>query len=158
MIRQATPADREAVLVLVEQFLATTPYGDIVGGSREGAEEMYATALDLGAVFVAELPAPSDDGLGTELVGFIALVALAHPVSKRRFATELAWFVEPAHRRSRIGPYLLWSAERWAQDNGLPVLQMMAPHDEVGDCPVGRYYERCGYTAIETTYQKRFQA
>jgi GNAT superfamily N-acetyltransferase len=80
----------------------------------------------------------------------LALAAVPHPVSGQDYAEELAWWVEPAHRGSSIGPRLLAAAEAWCVQNKLGVLKMVAP----AASDVGAFYVRRGYTLVESVYQK----
>lgn len=91
-------------------------------------------------VLVAEAP----DGA---LVGMIGALVSEHPYSGERVASELFWWVEPAHRGH--GRDLMKAAEAWARDQGAARFQMVAPNARVG-----RLYERFGYTAVETLYQR----
>lgn len=147
MIRAGTIGDEDRVLVLVQHFLDATPYGRILGlevGERpEGGRDLYRHALEHGIVWLAERRA--------EIVGFIAIAAIIHPLTRFPEGCELAWWMEPAHRRGRLGYLLLGCAEDWARQKGLPVLKMVAP----AGSDVGDFYTRMGYEPVETVFQKR---
>jgi GNAT superfamily N-acetyltransferase len=85
------------------------------------------------------------------LVGMIALFCAPHPITGEPYADELCWWVEPAYRRGNLGLKLLRCAERWATTKGATMLKMVAPEGT----DIGRFYERVGYRAVETAYQKR---
>ena len=61
----------------------------------------------------------------------------------------MTWWVDPAARG--IGLALLRRAERWAAETGAAAIQMIAP---ATNPRVGRIYERRGYRALETSYQR----
>jgi GNAT superfamily N-acetyltransferase len=147
MIRKATKADEDRVLFLVQHFLDLTPYGRILGlevGERpEGGRQLFDHALEHGVVYLAERRA--------QIVGFIACAAIVHPLTCFPEGCELAWWMEPEHRRGRLGYMLLGCAEDWARQKGLPVLKMVAPHGS----DVGDFYTRMGYEPVETVFQKR---
>lgn len=147
IIRPATLEDSAAVCRMAIRFLEETPYGELVTPNEVKIAQLLLQCLDLGVIFVAEL----EDASPHTLVGFLALVALAHPVSGDPFAEELAWWVEPEARHLSIGPRLLREGERWAVANQLRMLKMVAP----AGSPVSGFYERRGYRLVELTYCKQ---
>jgi GNAT superfamily N-acetyltransferase len=58
--------------------------------------------------------------------------------------------MEPEFRRGRHAYQLLCAAEDWATRQGLGCLKMVAP----AGSHIGTFYERAGFTAVETTWQK----
>lgn len=91
-------------------------------------------------VFVAET--------ATGLVGMIGLFVHPHPFTGQRTATEMFWWIDPEARGP--GMRLLRAAETWARRAGAATLQMVAP-----DPAVERFYERVGFTRVETSYTRR---
>jgi GNAT superfamily N-acetyltransferase len=145
MIRQATAADQDRLVEMAIRFIGETRYKDVVVINPAQLEALVGRVLDLGVIFVADVY----DGY---LVGMLALVALTHPISAEPYADELAWWVEPAYRRGTIGLALLDAGEHWARTHGLAAIKMVAP---AGASAVERCYQRRGYEAVETAYQKR---
>jgi GNAT superfamily N-acetyltransferase len=142
-IRPATLADVPRLVAMGRQQLAAT-YGDAIADAP-AALEALATQLvttPTCACFVA-------DQAGA-VVGMIGLVAYAHPCAGAPTAGEVMWWVDPAARG--IGAALLKRAERWACETGASQIQMIAPAG--GDPRVGLLYQRRGYRALETTYQR----
>jgi len=76
---------------------------------------------------------------------------MIEPVAQETIVDELMWWVEPAWRGSSAGPKLLRSLESWARQKGVRWIKMIAPVES----DVGKYYERIGYAALETSYLKR---
>lgn len=143
-VRPATEDDIPPVVAMCGRFLRESEFGKWVSFEPEALVGLMGLALKIGCVFVAEendLP-----------VGFIAGVALPHPFSGVTFAEELAWWVDPEHRRSGLGPLLLAEFEAWAKAKGARFAKMVAPAGEPG---VGRYYRHCGYAEVETHFYKR---
>lgn len=150
ILRAAGLRDRAALIQLAVSFVEKTQYR---GAPPElvGTDPAVIGALldnlfslrDLAAIFVVT---DADD----VPFGGIALVDIPSPVTTRRYADELAWFVEPTHRGFRAGPRLLAAAEDWARTRGLHMIKMVAPFGT----RVGAFYERRGYTPIETSYVK----
>jgi GNAT superfamily N-acetyltransferase len=131
---------------MVGHFLVSTPYGKLLAFVPAVVVNLAGWVLEHGHIVVGER-----DGV---LVGFIALVAAPHPISGEPVAEELAWWVEPSARRGRLSYYLLRSAEDWARQKGLSMLKMVAPSGST----VGAFYERLGYSPVETAYIKRLTA
>lgn len=159
-IREAQlPGDKRAIIELAARFLEGTRYGELLAGaSWASVAELVERVYLSGVIFVAEvqrevLPGevPGARIVQVDLVGMIALVCGPHPVTAQIVCEELAWWVNPEHRRSRIGPALLGRAEDWARQNGAIMLKMVAP----AGSDVSRYYERHGYEAVETAFVKR---
>jgi len=141
MIRRAVASDRDAVVDLGLRFLRETAYAGRIA-ENVGQMESLADALigsDRTVIVVAEL-----DGA---LVGMIGMVANAHHISGEPIAGEVMWWVNPESRG--IGVRLLRAAEQWAREQGAVKVHMIAP-----DAQVGELYQRLGYEAIETTYQR----
>lgn len=141
-IRPATLDELPRIVAMGLAFLRSTPYHDLL---HENPEKMGSLATWL---------ITSEDGLllvaeeGSDLVGMIGLLVFAHHLSGERVAGEMFWWVEPSARGS-VGVRLFRAAEAWALSQHVAKLQMVAPNPKVG-----KLYERFGYTAIETAYQK----
>jgi GNAT superfamily N-acetyltransferase len=126
-----------------EQLVAS--YGDAVADNPAQLEALAEQLITVPAatVFVAE-----QDGV---VVGMIGLVVAPHHFSGRLTAGEIMWWVDPAARG--IGLRLLRRAEAWALERGAAVMQVVAPARGDG-ARVGQLYERRGYRAVETSYQR----
>jgi ribosomal protein S18 acetylase RimI-like enzyme len=155
-IRAATFADGPRIETMVRHFLDSTAYGTILHPTSATIEALVGAVLDQGVILVAEVAVWTEVGSGKggcpvpTLVGMIAIVPLAHPISGERYGEELAWWVEPDYRRSTIGPKLLGSAEDWSRQNGCQGLKMVAP----ANSSIGTFYERRGYVLVESAYHK----
>jgi GNAT superfamily N-acetyltransferase len=142
-IRPATLADVPRLVAGFRQFVATSHYAAFVPDAPA-----HVTALSEHLV-----TAPTTTVLVTEtdagVTGLLGLGVTAHPYSGQRLAVEVIWWVAPEARG--CGPALLRAGERWAAEQGADAIQMIAPADAAGR-RVGRFYERRGYQAVETTY------
>jgi GNAT superfamily N-acetyltransferase len=141
-IRPATLEDLARVLEMCWEFLAQTRFGLFVQPSTSTLTKLILFVMTNGIILLAE-----SDG---EVVGMLAVAALEHPIDGRRFGDEIAWWVEPEHRKGRAGYRLLCAAEDWARQEGLKALKMVAPYGT----DIGTFYERRGYVAVETAYHK----
>jgi GNAT superfamily N-acetyltransferase len=143
-IREANQSDRSRVVEMALAFLAGTPYGTLMPSTPDLLERFVDVVFELGAILVAECR----DG---DLVGMIALAVVPNLITGEPYVEELAWWVEPAYRTGTIGPRLLTAGEQWVRSRNLSLLKMVAP----AQTRVGQFYERMGYTAVESTYCKR---
>jgi GNAT superfamily N-acetyltransferase len=145
MIRHAELADVPALVVMGQQFAQTEMYRDVL---HENPDQMAVVAGNLidhesGAILVLER-----DGI---LVGMIGIICTPHFLSGEIFAGEVFWWVTPGQRGG--GVRLLRAAESWSKSRGAKTLQMIAPTERVG-----HFYNRMGFTRIETGYQKTLDA
>jgi GNAT superfamily N-acetyltransferase len=150
-IRRATAADTPALVRMACQFIASSPYRDLVDANP--AHQRQAIAWLLGqqsAALALLLVAEGDAGP----VGMLAMAIVPSPVSGALVATELAWWLDPAARRGSTGVRLWEQAERWAADHDAVYVHMVAPHGTA----VGAMYQRRGYLPLETVWQKRVAA
>lgn len=64
-------------------------------------------------------------------------------------ATEIAWWVEPEKRKTKVGKELLEAFEFWAKKVGCALIVMISIDDSLG-----YYYEKNGYKLFERSYMK----
>jgi GNAT superfamily N-acetyltransferase len=145
VIREATLDDLPRLLELAERFHASTIYASLVPWAPAAVEALMVAVIAqqnsiIGVVFVAEL-----DG---RIEGMLGLVALPHPMSGQLCAEELAWWVEPEHRKGTIGPRLLVTGIDWCRQKMARVLKLVAPAGST----VGTFYRRWGAVEVETAY------
>jgi len=151
-IRQATLLDQPELQAMAKRFVEQSVYGQVLTFDPVSVGNLVVTVLQHGIIFIAEHQRRDVDPVQVppEIVGMLALLAFPHPVAGEPYVDEVAWWVEPAHRRG-IGPALLVAAEEWATRSGIGLLKMVAP----AGSSVGRFYERHGYQVLETAYVKR---
>lgn len=151
IIREAIAEDTPILLSMAGRFLRATPYGLIFHPTEDQLLDLLEIVKFRGVILVADI----GDELNPRLViGMLALVALEHPMRPGElYAEELAWWVEPEHRKGRAGYKMLRRAEAWARHKGCFLVKMVAPILPTG-ADVGSFYKFMGYTAIETAYQK----
>lgn len=169
-VRPATVDDTDRIVEMAINFLLLTPYGKLAGPNIEplALGALIRTVMEAGVILVAETaggapgvcvdidgdrwhPVGSCSACRLEVVGMLALYVATHPLTGEEYGDEIAWWVDVEHRKGRAGWQLLRAAETWARARRLSVLKMVAPEPEAG---VGRFYERIGYTRVETVYQK----
>lgn len=157
-IREATRDDLAGVRRLALNFIRGTNYRTVPELEAAFGDATIEHALTHGVIFVgtdASADDPHDRRAGEErLVGMIA-GAWEPTNTGGALVSELVWWVEPAYRKTRLGPNLLRCLEDWTRQKGCHVLKMVAPAESPDHCPVATYYKRLGYTPIETAFIKR---
>jgi GNAT superfamily N-acetyltransferase len=147
IIRLATAADADRLVVMACKFLRESIYGELM--PEAGEEQMAAlvnNALEHGIVVVA-------DAWGSTIVGMIAFFVTANLISGNLIAVEAAWWIDPAWRGGNEGRRLLDAAETWAKEAGATHLQMIAPFGS----NAGVLYRRRDYREVESTFLKRLE-
>jgi len=142
-IRPTTIADLPRLCDLFEAFRSSSVYAQYGPAHPEVSTALLERLLTHpdAIIFGAE-----DE---RTLVGMIGVMVTPHPMTGERMATELFWWMDPAHRGQGLA--LLSRAERWASDQGAVRLLMVSPH---GSPDVERMYTRLNYVPVETSWQK----
>lgn len=133
-------ADLPTLVAMARRFLGSVYAGKLPDNPAQ--LETFGRGLltnPASTVWVAEDETP---------IGLIAMLLYTHPMSGELTATEVVWWVNPERRG--VGVRLFKRAEAWARAQGAVLLQMIAPTEAVA-----RFYERCGFDRIETTYHRR---
>lgn len=156
-IREATLDDIPRIVELARHFLQATPYGALLDARPEVITQTATLLVEgHGVILVVDMDVGQGDGARQEVVGFLALYVGPHPFSGAIVGDELAWWMEPAHRRGRTGYYLLRAGEAWARQHAVSVLKVVSP---AASAPgLGTLYERLGYVLVESVYQKTIEA
>lgn len=141
MIRTATHEDVPRIVELGCRFLTESGYAAHITPDpiQMAATMTWLLSDPARAIFLSEA-----NGLVT---GGIGAFVYTHPLSGKRTAVEVFWYVAPEHRGQGIR--LLHRAESWAKDAGAETLQMIAPTPEIE-----QLYVRRGYAKVETTYAR----
>ena len=137
-IRIATPEDIDLVTEMGLKFAAESNYRD------------YVDEQALRALVTKVITAPKEEGI--VLIhehGMIAGIVSQFLFGTFNSATELAWWVDPEHRKTSVGSELLEAFEFWATKVGCKLITMVSIDEQVG-----KYYEKKGYTLQERTYTK----
>ena len=141
-IRRARPEDLPRIVEMGLRFLADIYAGKIETPDPDRMARTAAWLLDGDdqTLFVATRD--------SAIIGMMGLFVFEHPFTGRRTASELFWWVEPESRGH--GMRLLKAGRDWAKAAGATTLQMIAP-----GIAVANFYERLGYTRVETTFVTR---
>lgn len=156
-VRLGTIDDIDRIVEMSINFLTSTPFGRLIGGDAkpEMLAQMIAVTLAQGVIMVADADVETiiDGDTFTEqrVIGMLALYVATHPLTGLPMGDEIAWWVEPEHRKGRAGWMLYRATERWALEHGLSMIKMVSPANEPS---VGAFYVKIGYTPAETVYLK----
>lgn len=114
----------------------------------ESFERMWGVMMEAGASAVFAIEADGD------VAGALGATLFPDPASGQLTASELFWYVMPAHRSNpRIGMRLLKAFEAWGKKNGAQRL-MMAHELTLMPRRLSEFYKRMGYRAQEVHYLK----
>lgn len=148
MVREAVPADLPWLLTQLRAFASEYPTQRAIWPSDAHAEALVGTLIREQFVAVAE-----QDGAP---VGLIAGVCAPHPLNPDlTVATELFWFVDPAHRGTSAGSRLLSTFDAWASQSGAHLVNMTL---EVGSPVSDRVLTKRGYVLAERQYLREVSA
>ena len=145
IIRKATHDDIFDLLVLARGFSKEAPA--MHKWDKDKTEAMLKTCLDNEATTI--LVMDHDGEVVGGIVGVIQPMFMSHTV----IASELAWFVDPAHR-GRGAIKLVKAFETWAKEHGADYLTMA---DIRGIADLSKLYERQGYQLTEAAYSKKVE-
>ena len=146
MIRLATEDDFESILDMSAKFWLQTMFDEEF--EPEHTEFYVQMAFDHGLLAVCEI-----DGKN---VGFCAAIkSFILGSTKAEYATELAWYLDPDHRKGKNGIALLRFMEGLVKEQKIKYWVMISMQSSMPEA-VGRMYESEGYTRSETSYTKVF--
>lgn len=143
MIRLAREDDFDQVLDLCAAFWLETCYDEKF--DRDHTLNLVKMAYDHGLLAVLDL-----DGV----VGFTAAVKSPLMGSPDAFmGTELAWWINPEHRKGRNGLKLMKFIEDLAFNAGVKYWNMVSMQSSSPET-ANKIYEKMGYTLNEMVYTK----
>ena len=140
LIRRAVPSDIPAILAMAKDMVAESPR---YRAMRFNEEKLNSLALALirlksvpGGCVVAE-----QEG---KLVGMLAFHVGSQFFSDDTFASDLAMYIRPEHRKSTIFPRMVIEFERWADEYGVDEKLLGVSAEVDSECTV-IVLERMGY-------------
>lgn len=146
-IRVVTPDDADVCAELGAQMHAYSKYSHI----PYARDKVCELVRSIDGVNIQGWIVTHDD----TVVGCMCVYITEYYFAHAKLAQDLAVFVQPGHRNARIALMMLDRAEKWAREQGAHslVLGVTAPHDPR---PIGKLYERSGYTTWGSVYRKEF--
>jgi GNAT superfamily N-acetyltransferase len=146
-IRNATEADVETIVKMARHFIAFAPHAAVAEYDDEDLANAARACMQHGLLIVAE----QDNEIIGMLLGIVSGLWFA---PRTLWASELAWWVEPAARGGTAGIRLVTAFQDWAREQGAKVVAMSSLHLD-HDTRVGNVLERMGFEQSEHTYIKR---
>ncbi len=148
MIREAFEADIPRIVEMGTRFLKEGPYRDQLGEPVKAAELALQIIKNQNGRILLYV---DDEG---KIQGVLAMIVFPHYFTGELTAGEIIWYIEPESRNGKSfdtipALQLMRAAEALAKLMGATRMQFTAP---IGN--VGKIYERFGYHAIETSYQR----
>ena len=120
----------------------------------ENSIEEYGIEMDMDRIYVLESSMANSSFLlieGDAVLGVIGGFVTDSLLSKGKAYQEIIWYVDENHRSG--GVKLLRHLEKWCESEGVENIIMARMHNSMPE-KIGAFYERCGYTAMETQYIK----
>jgi GNAT superfamily N-acetyltransferase len=144
IIRHANEQDIDALIAMAREFIAYSAYGTMIAPSDDDIRAGLQAVLASGVVFVAEV----GDRIVGAVAGVLAPMWFAPTITA---AVELAWWVDPAHRMTRIPFKLMHALEAWGKARGARIMCMSELVID-GTTPVAKMLGRMGYVNTERTH------
>ncbi|RJG46495.1 GNAT family N-acetyltransferase [Mesorhizobium sp. DCY119] len=146
MIRRAVVADKMRVLMMARSF-------HVAAGLPFALHAAHASLVFDACLTDVDRVCLVYDVDGTAQ-GVLAAQAGAHPFGPFKVATEIMWWIEPAHR-GRAALHMIAAYEAWARERGCSFANLVG----LGADPITtKLYERCGYAAAERHFMKPLAA
>lgn len=132
---------------ILYQFYQEADIHEMFEFDRHKTEKFVEQMLDSphGCVYIAVV--------GNKIVGIIIGLASETAFSYGLAAAEMAWWVDPEYRKTKIGPELMRHYEDWCKEIGAKVC-VMSTYPKISPPSLGKFYERNGYEAGEISYRK----
>lgn len=147
-LKIGTWLDFEDIESMLHKFISMTPYENITV-DHDKVRAMISDFLgDNGTTKIIVLAVENDKTIGM-IVG-----ATSEPLfSTEKMACEMAWWVDPDHRNSRVGFKLIEAYEYWANKVGCKFVQLCSMEDDYGK-RLDKFYTRRGFKLYESAYLK----
>jgi hypothetical protein len=145
-VRIATPDDTVQIGQMLRPFMSQHPLLAGVEVSDEQLHNVIGNLLEYGVIIVSE---QADGSLTGLLAGCLTPLWIA---PHKHVAVELAWWMQPEHRRGMTAARMVRAFEHWAEEHGAAHVAMSSI-PSLGDRP-SKLIELLGYRAIEQAHIK----
>lgn len=135
--RDATTDDLMALADMGVRFVEWSPY-NMLGATRDEIAAGIMRVIEAGGGFARLL---EEDGRAVGML--LAVIAPTWFAPSVLIASELAWWVEPTHRRGSGSLRLFRDFEAWGRQRGARVFS--ASDLDQPDSPAGKVFEAMGY-------------
>lgn len=145
MLKLLEEQDIPQVVELGRNFFYASPYSSL-NFSEQATESFLYSCLSRPEENICILAVEDGVAVGA-LVGSVSRV----PFSDDLVAAEIAWWMEPTHRKGGQGLRLKKAYEYWAEKMGAKKISMALLSGE-HEALLDSYYRRTGYEKAETAY------
>ena len=146
MLKLLTEEDIPAVVELGRHFLDASPYSNLEFSEAAARRSLQLCLLqpEKNICILSE----NEEGV---IVGALLGAVTSLPFSDDLVAAEIAWWVEPSHRKGSAGLRMKEAYEYWARKMGAKKISMAllsGPYEDKLD----KYYRSSGFQKAETAY------
>lgn len=149
--RLATKEDIPVVVKFAENFYRVSGYNTMRFSRQRTRSVVEAIVNDGGFSQVAILALHEG-----KPVGMVVAIAAQPPFTEEKVSSELAWWVEPEFRSSRLALRLFDAYETWAKTIGCTHIQS-AYLTQTSPKGLDKFYERKGYIPVENSFLKKIK-
>lgn len=142
-LKIATPEDFDAVYDMCKKFISQTAYSAYL--NEDVFKPLIQSFLTDTKNEKVGIIAMEDD----KPVGLIGGAVAYFIFGGIKYATEVAWWVEPEYRKSGVGKELIEAFEYWAKQIDCKFVSMSALDKELP-----KFYEKLDYSFAEVSYIK----
>lgn len=147
MLKLATKEDSSYIKEMCLKFLMFSPYSRL---------DCDITKIDTAILALVEDPDKSVVILGIpeqdKPCGMLGMSLNSLPFNDAKVATEIAWWMDEEHRKTRLSLEMFKAAEYWAKRVGASFVQFSSL--SVSDPSVDKFYTRQGYEMTEKAFLK----
>lgn len=144
-LRLATDDDRAEIKRMALLFKEASPYSDLPL-EEEKVDHVITKLLSDDRSHSMVILAIS----GEKPVGVLAGTCSEFLWNTQRHSTEIIWWMDPGHRKGKLGKTLKDAFEYWSKN----VAGCTHNHMTALDPRVGKYYIKSGYSKVEESYLK----
>lgn len=146
-VRVARREDVPDLVRFARNFHKSSPYKWLRFDTKKVTESFERVTSSPGTDMIALIAYKENEN-----IGMVVAAADSPPFSSEKVSTELAWWVEPQHRKTRAALFLFEAYEEWAKRVGCRGVQsaylLNTDHDP------SEFYKKKGYTPVETSFIK----
>jgi GNAT superfamily N-acetyltransferase len=146
-VRVAKQEDVPDLIRFARNFHKSSPYKWLRFDQKKVKESFERVTSSPGTDMIALIAYKGDEN-----IGMVVAAADSPPFSSEKVSTELAWWVEPEHRKTRAALFLFEAYEEWARRVGCRGVQSAYLLDTNHD--PSEFYIKKGYTEVESSFLK----
>jgi GNAT superfamily N-acetyltransferase len=150
-LKIATWDDYPDIMDMARKFFDLTPYAKLVDYDESKMSDVIMSLFDNPTERIAIL-AVDNDG---KTVGMLCAMVSEILFTRDRVASELAWWIDPEHRASRVSIDLINAFEFWAKEKAQCRYTQLATVETEQVDRISKFYKRKGYDLYERGFLKK---